>query len=259
MWMHLVASGVDPMHQFQIEKLVPLSAFGLDLSFTNSSLWMVIAVALSSLFLTAGMSRRAMVPGRLQSLAEMAYEFIANTVRSTAGQDGMAFFPFVFSLFIFVLFSNLLGLLPGSFTVTSHIIVTFALAMTVFVTVLVVGFARHGLHFLSLFVPSGVPIFLLPLITLIEVISFLSRPISLSVRLFANMLAGHTMLKVFAGFVVMLFGAGGVLGAVGVAPLLAISALTALELLIAFLQAYVFAVLTCIYLNDAINLHGDDH
>ncbi|MBI1238929.1 MAG: F0F1 ATP synthase subunit A [Alphaproteobacteria bacterium] len=255
----MLASGIDPMHQFKIETLVPLHVGTLDLSFTNSSLWMAIAVIGASLFLTLAMGGRRMVPSRMQSLAELSYEFIAGMVRSTIGTEGMQYFPFVFTLFIFVLFCNVLGMIPGSFTVTSHIIVTFALAMMVFIGVLLIGFARHGIGFLGLFVPAGVPVFLLPLIVVIEIISFLSRPISLSVRLFANMLAGHTMLKVFGGFVVMLFGAGGALSVVGIAPLLAITAVTALEFLIAFLQAYVFAVLTCIYLNDAIHLHGDHH
>jgi F-type H+-transporting ATPase subunit a len=244
-----------PMEQFQIKPLAHFSLGGLDLSFSNASLWMVIAIAAVSLFLIGGMARAAMVPGRWQSMAELSYEFIANTVRQNAGEAGMKFFPLIFTLFMFVLFCNLLGLLPYSFTVTSHIIVTFALALLVFLTVIAVGIMRHGLHFFSLFVPGGVPGWLLPLIVPIEVISFLTRPISLSVRLFANMLAGHTMLKVFALFVVSLGTAGGVLSAGAVLPLLGIVAVTALEVLVAGLQAYVFAVLTSIYLNDAINLH----
>jgi F-type H+-transporting ATPase subunit a len=244
-----------PMEQFTIKPIVPLHLGGIDISFTNASLWMVIAVAAVTLFLALGMARAALVPGRWQSMSELAYEFIANTVRQNAGEDGMRFFPLVFTLFMFVLFANLLGLLPYSFTVTSHIIVTFALAALVFLTVILVGLIRHGLHFFSLFVPGGVPGWLLPVIVPIEVISFLSRPISLSVRLFANMLAGHTMLKVFAMFVVSLGTAGGILSAGAVLPMLGIVAVTALELLVAFLQAYVFAVLTSIYLNDAIHLH----
>ena len=244
-----------PMEQFTIKPIVPFSAGGLDLSFSNASLWMFLAVLGVIVFLTVGMARAAMVPGRWQSMAEMSYEFIANTVRQNAGEAGMKFFPLIFTLFMFVLFCNLFGLLPYSFTPTSHIIVTFALALLVFLTVIVVGLARHGLHFFSLFVPSGVPAWLLPVIVPIEVISFLSRPISLSVRLFANMLAGHTMLKVFATFVVSLGAAGGVFSAGAILPLLGIVAVTALEFLVAFLQAYVFAVLTSIYLNDAINLH----
>jgi F-type H+-transporting ATPase subunit a len=245
----------DPMSQFAVKPILPIHIGGLDLSFTNASLFMALAILGIAAFLTLGIQRRAMVPGRLQSMVEMSYEFIANTVRSAAGDEGMKYFPFVFSLFLFVLFCNLLGMMPYSFTVTSHIIVTFALAMLVFVTVLAIGFARHGLHFFSLFVPSGVPGWLMPIIVPIEVISFLSRPISLSVRLFANMLAGHTMLKVFAGFIVSMLGAGGAVALMSPLPMLGIIFVTGLEFLIAFLQAFVFAVLTSIYLNDAIHLH----
>ena len=194
------------------------------------------------------------MPGRLQSMAEIAYEFVANMIRSAAGEDGLVFFPFVFTIFVFVLFSNFFGLLPGAFTVTSQIAVTFALACLVILTVIVTGFAVHGIGFLKLFVPHA-PWYLLGLLVPIEIISFLTRPISLSVRLFANMLAGHTMLKVFAGFVIALGGAGGVLTALSIAPMFLIVAITALELLVAFLQAYVFAILTCIYLNEALHLH----
>lgn len=253
-----VAEGLDPMHQFQVQKLIHLPFGNLDLSFTNSSLWMVIAVLGASLFLTLAMTSRSLVPGRMQSVAEMLYELVANMVRSTIGNEGMQFFPLVFSIFTFVLFCNMLGMIPSSFTVTSHIVVTFALATIVFLTVLVVGLMTHGMHFFSLFAPKGIPIALLPLLIVIEVISFLSRPISLSVRLFANMLAGHTMLKLFGGFTAMLLGAGGVLAGVSVLPFFAIVAITALEFLVAFLQAYVFSVLTCIYLNEALHLH-DDH
>jgi len=200
-------------------------------------------------FLNLSMRKSALVPGRWQSMAELSYEFIANVVRENAGSEGMVYFPFVFTLFMFILFCNLLGLIPFSFTVTSHIAVTFALAAIVFLGVTAIGFAKHGLKFLQLFVPSGVPIALLPLIVLIELISYLTRPISLSVRLFANMMAGHTMLKVFAGFVVAL----GIW--LGWAPLAFIVALTALELGIAILQAYVFAILSCIYLHDAMHPH----
>ena len=200
-----------------------------------------------------GTSSRALVPGRLQSLGEVAYEFVANTVRGSAGQDGMRFFPLVFSLFMFVLLSNLIGIIPYTFTVTSHIIVTFALAALVILTVILYGFYRNGLHFLHLFVPSGVSPVLLPLLVLIEVISFISRPISLSVRLFANMLAGHITLKVFGGFVTMLLASGTWAVILAPLPFAMTVALTALELLVAFLQAYVFAILTCVYLNDAIH------
>jgi F-type H+-transporting ATPase subunit a len=216
-------------------------------------MFMVIIALGISLFLLLSTSGRALVPGRLQSVAELSYEFVADTIRSTAGTEGMKFMPFVFTIFMFVLVANLIGLIPYSFTITSHIIVTAALAITVFAIVLVYGFWRNGLKFLKLFVPSGIPIYILPLIVFIEVLSFLSRPISHSVRLFANMLAGHITLKVFAGFVTMLGGLGylGWLGAT--LPLALVVALTALELLVAFLQAYVFAILTCIYLNDAIH------
>ena len=239
----------SPLHQFVIQPLVPIHIGNVDLSFTNSSLFMVVAATLVTLFLTLGMRGENLVPGRFQSMAEMSYEFVAGMVRDNVGSAGRKYFPFVFTLFMFVLFGNLLGLLPYSFTFTSHIAVTAALALVVIVGVTVVGFAKHGLHFLSFFVPKGVPAALLPLMIPIEVISYLSRPVSLSIRLFANMMAGHTMLKVFAGFVVLL----GFLG--GWAPLAMDVALTAFELLVAFLQAYVFTVLTCIYLNDAIHLH----
>jgi F-type H+-transporting ATPase subunit a len=245
---------LDPIHQFNIVKLATLGEIaGHEIAFTNSALFMVIAVASITALLVGTTARAALVPGRLQSIAEISYEFVANTVRSTAGTEGMKFFPLVFSLFMFILFVNLVGLIPYAFTVTSHIIITASLALLVFCTVLVYGFWNHGLRFFKLFVPSGVPIYILPLIVFIEILSFLSRPVSHSVRLFANMLAGHITLKVFAGFVTMLggFGALGWLGAT--IPLGLVVALTALELLVAFLQAYVFAILTCIYLNDAIH------
>ncbi len=243
----------DPIHQFQIQRWIPIEVGGVDFSFTNSSFFMIATVAVASGFLILSTSGRGLVPSRWQSVAEMAYEFIADMLRSSAGTAGMRFFPFVFSLFMFVLVANLFGMFPYFFTVTSHIIVTFALAMVVISTVLIVGFWKHGIGFLKLFVPSGVPMVLIPMITLIEVLSFVSRPISLSVRLFANMLAGHITLKVFAGFVVSMsaFGAVGVVGAI--LPFFAAVALTALEFLVAFLQAYVFAVLTCMYLNDALH------
>lgn len=243
----------DPISQFQIKTLFPIEVGGMDLSFTNSSLFMVLTVAATSAFLVFSTSGRGLVPTRLQSISEMAYEFVAKTLRDAAGTDGMRFFPLVFSLFMFVLVANLFGMFPYFFTVTSHIIVTFALAMIVILTVVIYGFMRNGVSFLKLFVPSGVPGALIPLVTLIEVISFLSRPISLSVRLFANMLAGHITLKVFSGFIVSLsaMGAVGVFGSI--LPLGMTVALTALEFLVAFLQAYVFTVLTCMYLNDAIH------
>ena len=249
----MAADKVDPIHQFHINPIVPIHIGGYDLSFTNSSLFMVVVVLLASAFLYLTTSSSALIPGRLQSVSEMSYEFVANMLRDAAGSHGMKFFPLVFSLFMFVLVANLLGLFPYFFTVTSHIIVTFCLAILVIGTVIVYGFAKHGLGFLKLFVPAGVPVVLLPLVVAIEIISFLSRPISLSVRLFANMLAGHITLKGFSGVVVSLsaLGAAGVAGAV--LPLAMAVALTGLEVLVAFLQAYVFAVLTCMYLNDALH------
>ena len=247
------ADKVDPIHQFHINKIVDFNVGGLDLSFTNSSLFMVVTVVVAGAFLYFATSSRALIPSRLQSVAEMSYEFVANMLRDAAGKQGMQFFPLVFSLFMFVLVANLLGLFPYFFTITSHIIVTFFLAMVVILTVVISGFYKHGLRFLRLFVPSGVPGILMPLVVAIEIISFLSRPISLSVRLFANMLAGHITLKVFAGFVVSLSAMGGV-GIVGaILPLGMTVAITALEVLVAAIQAYVFAILTCMYLNDALH------
>ena len=244
----------DPIHQFNIVNLFRLGRIaGHDIYFTNSALFMLIAVALIGVFLLGTTTQRTLVPGRLQSLAEMSYEFVATTVRTTAGTEGMKFFPFVFTLFMFILIMNMMGLIPYSFTVTSHIVITVMLSMLVFLTVIVYGLWKNGLRFFKLFVPSGVPWYILPLVTPIEIMSFLSRPISHSVRLFANMLAGHITLKVFAGFVTLLGGLG-IVGWVGaVLPLGLTVALTALEVLVAFLQAYVFTILTCIYLNDAIH------
>jgi F-type H+-transporting ATPase subunit a len=245
---------VDPIHQFEINRLLPITNIGgHEIDFTNSALVMFIIVGAVSTLLIGATSRRSVVPGRLQSIAEVSYEFVANAVRSSAGIEGMKFFPFVFTLFMFVLFANLIGLIPYSFTVTSQLIITSTLALTVFFIVVGYGFWKNGLHFLNLFVPKGVPKAILPAIVVIELLSFLSRPVSHSVRLFANMLAGHITLQVFAGFIVMLAGFG-VLGWFGAAlPFLLVIMLTALEFLVAFLQAYVFAILTCIYLNDAIH------
>ncbi|WP_407048221.1 F0F1 ATP synthase subunit A [Methyloraptor flagellatus] len=244
---------VDPIHQFHINPIIPIHIGKYDLSFTNSALFMVVVVAVTTLFLTWAASPRALVPGRRQLLAEMAYEFVAGTLRDAAGKQGMVFFPLVFSLFMFVFVANMLGLIPYFFTVTSQIIVTFMMALIVILTVVIYGVWKHGFHFFGLFAPSGVPALLIPLVTAIEIVSFLSRPVSLSVRLFANMLAGHITLKVFAGFVVMLGAAGGI-GTIGsILPLGMTVAMTALEFLVAFLQAYVFTVLTCMYLNDAIH------
>lgn len=239
---------IDPLHQFEIKRLIPLKLGDLDVSFTNSSMWMVLAILSVTVFLVGGMRRRAVVPGRWQSMAEMSYEFIAGMIQENVGAKGRQFFPFIFSLFMFILFGNLLGMIPYSFTFTSHIIVTFAMAAVVFLGVTIVGFAIHGMHFLSYFVPKGVPAVMLVLMVPIEVLSYLTRPLSLSIRLFANMMAGHTMVKVFAAFTVML-------GIFGVAPLFINVALTGFEFMVAFLQAYVFTILTCMYLNDAVHLH----
>ncbi len=244
----------DPIHQFEIHKIFSLGTFGgHEIAFTNSSLYMVIAVLVIALLLVGATSGRSLVPGRMQSLAELSYEFVATTIRSTAGSEGMKFFPLVFSLFMFILVANIVGLIPYTFTITSHIIITVSLAMVVFLTVVIYGFTKNGLHFFKLFVPSGIPIFILPLVVFIEVFSFFLRPISHSVRLFANMLAGHIALKVFASFIPLLAGLGIAGYAGAVMPLGMVIALTALELLVAFLQAYVFTILTCIYLNDAIH------
>lgn len=242
-------AGHGPLEQFEIRELLPIHVGELNLSYTNSAMWMTIAVGLTALLFAAGMRGRAMVPGRLQSLVELSYEFVANMVRDNAGAAGRPYFPFVFTLFVFILFGNLLGMIPYSFTFTSHIVVTFAMAAVVFIGVTVIGFARHGARFLKFFVPDGVPLPLLFILVPIEVLSYFVRPVSLSLRLFANMMAGHTMLKVFGGFVVAL----GIIG--GWAPLALIVALTGLEIGIACLQAYVFAVLSCLYLNDALHMH----
>jgi F-type H+-transporting ATPase subunit a len=244
----------DPIHQFEIHNIVSLGSIGgHDIAFTNSALYMAIVVVGIAALLVGASSSRALVPGRMQSIAELSYEFVADTIQSTAGKEGMKFFPFVFTIFMFVLFANVIGIIPYTFTVTSHIIITAALALLVFLTVIVYGIYKNGLRFFGLIVPHGIPIYILPLIVFIEVLSFLSRPISHSVRLFANMLAGHITLKVFASFITLLggFGIAGMAGAT--LPLALVVALFALELLVAFLQAYVFAILTCIYLNDAIH------
>ena len=251
-----------PMEQFEIVPLVPLTMGGIDVSFTNSTLWMWISLTVAVAFFFLATKSRALIPGRLQSVAEIFYEFIADTVRGAIGPEGMRFFPYVFTLFIYILLANLLGLmptipgLPHTFTTTSHLAVTFSLAMLSISIVIIYGFYRNGLGFLKLFVPSGVPPWLLPLVSLIEIVSFLSRPISLAIRLFANMLAGHIILKVFAGFIISLMAAGA-WGVIAIFPFLGIVAITLLEILVAFLQAYVFAILTCIYLNDAV--HAGHH
>jgi F-type H+-transporting ATPase subunit a len=274
-----VAQGHSPLEQFLIQRKIPIClggsdpvpedgkfacVGGVDASFTNSSLFMLIAVLLITIFLVFGMRGRSLVPTRWQSMAELSYQFIANMIRDNVGSEGRKYFPFIFSLFMFILFCNLLGMIPYSFTVTSHIVVTFALAFVVFIGVTVIGFVRHGIGFLKFFVPAGVPVVLMPLMIVIEVLSYLIRPLSLSVRLFANMTAGHTMLKVFGGFVATLLalldGSAGALGfTVGIfgsiASLAFTVGLTGLEIGIALLQAYVFTILTCIYLNDAVHMH----
>jgi F-type H+-transporting ATPase subunit a len=245
----LAAEGHGPLAQFEIKTLIPLKLGEIDVSFTNSALFMSLTLVLVTLFLVLGMRKRALVPGRWQSMAEMSYEFVANLLRDTVGSEGRKYFPLIFTLFMFILFGNMLGMIPYSFTFTSHVIVTFAMALAVFIGVTVLGFVKHGFHFFSFFVPPGVSVVLWPLMIPIEIISYLSRPISLSVRLFANLTAGHTMLKVFAGFIISLGVVGGIL------PFAFVVALTGLELLIAFLQAYVFTILTCFYINDALHLH----
>ena len=239
----------SPMEQFEIQRIFPLEIGGYDVSFTNASFYMVLALVLISAFLIFAMRHRALIPGRIQSMAEIVYEYVAGIVRDNLGEDGMNYFPWVFSLFIFILVLNLIGMIPGNFTVTSHIIVTFALAAMVWLVATLIGFAKHGLGYLKLFVPEGVPLWLMPVIIPIELISYFIRPISHSVRLFANMMAGHTMLKVFAGFAVSLPVWG------KIAPVGFMVAFTGLEFLVAFLQALIFTVLTCIYLNDAVNMH----
>ena len=240
----------NPMHQFNVYRIGPeVKIAGIDISFTNSSLFMLLSAGAICIFLLLGTREKKLIPGKIQLVAEMFYNFIAKMISDTAGSKAKPYFPFIFSLFMFVLFCNMFGMIPYSFTVTSHIIVTLIMAMFIFVAVTIIGFIKHGFRYLKIFVPSGVPVLLLPLITVIEIISYLSRPVSLSVRLFANMMAGHTMLKVFGGFVISLGLVAGWL------PLTFSVALTGLEILVAFLQAYVFAILTCIYLNDALNLH----
>jgi F-type H+-transporting ATPase subunit a len=248
---------IDPISQFEIQRILGIEIGGVDVSFSNSALFMGVAVLLTLGLMHFGMQRRALVPGRLQSVAEVFYEFVANLVRDHAGPDARPYFPFVFSLFMFVLLGNMLGMIPGSFTFTSHIIVTFAMAFGIFVFVTVLAIVKHGTHFFSFFMPHGAPLWLAPILIPIEVISYLSRPVSLSVRLFANMLAGHMILKVFAyfsiGLVTVLGGAAG--WGLAVVPLALNVALIAFEFLVAFLQAYVFTLLTCLYIRDALELH----
>lgn len=243
-----MAEGSSPLEQFVIQRWVPAEIGGVDVSFTNSAAFMVAAVVLASALMILSVRQRAMVPSRWQLLAELSYSFIAKMLSDTVGKEGRPYFPFVFTLFMFVLFGNFLGMLPYSFTFTSHLAVTFALAAFIFIAVTLIAIFKHGMKFFSFFLPHGVPIAMAPLLIPIEIISYLSRPVSLSVRLFANMMAGHTLLKVVAGFVVPL-------GIFGVVPVAGLVAVTALELLISFLQAYIFTILTCIYISDAVHLH----
>jgi F-type H+-transporting ATPase subunit a len=248
------APTLDPMHQFVIQPVVELpTVFGIDLTITNAALFMIATTLTVVIGLVLMTGRGAMVPTRSQSIAELLYGFVADMVRSIMGEEGMKFFPFVFSLFTFILVANLLGLLPGTYTATSQIVVTFALALASFALVLITGFAKNGLGFLKLFAPAGLPFMMYFLIIPIEIISFLSRPFSLAIRLFANMMAGHVLLKLFGGFVLMLSSIGAIGIAAAIMPLAVATAVTALEIMVAFLQAYVFAVLTCIYLNDALH------
>ena len=243
-----LAEGHSPLAQFEIKTLIPLQVGDINVSFTNSSVFMVATVLAISLFLVMGMRRSSLVPGRWQSMVELSYIFIANLIKDTVGSEGRPYFPFIFTVFMFVLFGNLFGMLPYTFTFTSHIVVTFTMALFVFLGVTLIAIAKHKMRFFTFFMPPGVPMYMAPILIPIEIISYLSRPISLSVRLFANMLAGHTLMKVFAGFVFAL-------GVFGIAPWAFIVALTGLEIVIAFLQAYVFTILTCLYLNDALHLH----
>lgn len=245
----------NPLEQFQIKRIAELPLGGLDAAFTNASLFMLVALGLILGFFWAGTRNAGLVPNRWQAALEGMTGFIIDMVDQNIGPKGRAFVPFIFSLFIFILFANIIGLFPWSFTVTSHIAVTFAFAALIFLICVIVGIAKHGLHFFSLFVPANTPAVLLLLIVPIELISFLSRPLTLSIRLFANMTAGHILLKVFAGFVISLGAAGGILAAIAPLPFLMTVAFYALELIVAVVQAYVFALLTCIYLNDSINLH----
>ena len=245
----------SPVEQFTIKTLYDINLMGIDVSFTNASLFMFLSIFCSIGFLYFGARKQSLIPNRIQCLVEMSYEFVANMVKENAGKGSQAYFPFVFTLFMFILFGNLLGMIPYSYTFTSQIAVTFTLAAIIFVGVTLIALFKHGFKFFTYFFPSGVPIALAPLLIPIEIISYFIRPISLSVRLFANMLAGHTMMKVFAGLIIMMGSAGGLLKIGAILPLLAVIGLTGLEFLVAALQAYVFSILTCMYLHDAIHLH----
>lgn len=246
----------NPLHQFTVDPIVPIQIGSIDASFTNSSLFMTAAVALITVFLVTSVQSRALVPGRMQSLAELAYEFVANMLRTNVGSAGRAYFPFIFSLFYFILLGNMLGMLPYGFTFTAQLVVTLGMALLIFVGTTIIGFAKHGIAFFGFFLPHGTPMFIAPMLVPIEILSYLFRPISLSLRLFANMTAGHTLLKVFAGFMGTFIAGLGVIGILpGLVPMVAVVGLTGLEFLVAFLQAYVYTVLACIYLNDAIHMH----
>lgn len=243
-----MAEANNPLEQFEIQPLIPIQIGDLDASFTNSSLFMVLAVLAATALMVLAVRPRAAVPGRWQLIAELSYEFIAKMVSDNIGKEGKPYFSLIFTIFMFVLFGNFLGMLPYSFTFTSHIAVTLTMALVIFILVTIIAFIKHGMHFFSFFLPAGVPLFLAPLMIAIEVISYFTRPFSLSIRLFANMMAGHTLLKVVGGFVFPL-------GILGIVPVAGLVAITGLEFLIAFLQAYIFTILTCIYINDAIHLH----
>ncbi|MBY0429104.1 MAG: F0F1 ATP synthase subunit A [Alphaproteobacteria bacterium] len=245
----------SPLHQFEIHTILPLNVAGYDVSLTNSSLFMILAVITATLFFVMGMQKKALIPGRFQSAAEMLHNSVANIVSDTAGEHSKPYFPLIFSIFVFILFCNLLGMIPFSFTVTSHILVTFCLALVVFFAVTLTGFARHGLHFFSLFVPEGTPLLMVPFMFILEVLSFCIRPFSLSIRLFANMLAGHIMLKVFATMAIMMVSAGGMAMVLLPLPIILDVALTGFEFFVAGLQAYIFSILASVYLHDALELH----
>ncbi len=244
---------IDPLHQFMIHPLMKLELWGWDVSFTNSSLFMVLATISAIVFFMAAAKGQSLVPGRLQYIGESTYQFIDSMIGDNVGEEGKRYFPYIFSLFVFILFGNFLGMIPYGFTFTSHIIVTFSLALLVFITVTIIGFIQHGTHFFRLFCPEGTPLYIMPLLVPVEIMSYFTRPVSLSVRLFANMVAGHAMLKIFAGFVLVLAGTS--FFPLAILPFVVNMAVIGFEFLVALLQAYVFTVLTCIYLNDAINLH----
>jgi len=245
----------DPTHQFLIHKLVPVELAGYDISVTNQSAWMLGIIALMMVFFAVSVRKRAMVPGRLQAFAEITYEFIENLMKDTTGRDGLKYLPFIFTLFIFIAALNVSGMLPGSFTSTSQIVITSFMAFTIFAGVILIGLFKHGIKFLGMFLPAGTPIVMAPLMIVLEIISFFARPFTLALRLGANMMAGHIVIKLFASFIIMMLGAGAVVGTMFVLPLAGLFALTALELFVAFLQAYIFTLLACVYLNDALHLH----